>query len=81
MKATTDKFDSMRAFSEEVVKSPLLLFTESHEYLSTHLVRVVLYFWLLAYFPSLEGGGGDCHIWTQHTRMCQYAFIASLSLL
>lgn len=50
VKATTDKFDSMRAFSEEVVKSPLLLFTESHKYLSTHLVRVVLYFWYLLIF-------------------------------
>ena len=32
VKATTDKFDSMRTFSEKVVKSPLLQFTESHEY-------------------------------------------------
>ena len=79
VKATTDKFDSMRAFSEEVVKSPLLLFTESHECSSSTCSSVFL---VLAYFPSL--GGINCHIWTQYTRMCQsteYAFIASLSLL
>ena len=52
MKATTDKFDSMRAFSEGVVKSPLLLFTESHEYSSSTGSSVFL---VLAYFPSLGG--------------------------
>ena len=53
VKATTDKFDSMRAFSEEVVK---VLSCCLQNRMSTHLVRVVLYFWLLAYFPSLGGG-------------------------
>lgn len=73
VKATTDKFDSVRAFSEEVVKSPLLLFTESHEY---SLVRVVLYFWYLLIFRPL----GNCHIWTQYTRMCQSQSMLSLPL-
>ena len=52
VKATTNKFDSIRTFSEEVVKSPLLLFTESHEYSSSTCSSVVL---VLAYFPSLGG--------------------------
>lgn len=47
VKATTDKFDSMRAFSEEVVKVlPCCL----QNRMSTHLVRVVLYFWYLLIF-------------------------------
>ena len=55
MKATTDKFDSMRAFSEEVVKSPLLLFTESHEYSSSTCSSVFL---VTCLFSVLGGGGG-----------------------
>ena len=35
-------FDSVRTFSEEVVKSPLLLFTESHEYSSSTRSSVFL---------------------------------------
>ena len=54
MKATTDKFDSMRAFSEEVVKSPLLLFTESHEYSSSTCSSVFL---VTCLFSVLGGGG------------------------
>ena len=65
VKATTDKFDSMRTFSEEVVKFPLLLFTESHEYSSSTCSSVFL---VLAYFPSL--GGINCHIWTTSIRGC-----------
>ena len=53
MKATTDKFDSMRAFSEEVVKSPLLLFTESHEYSSSTCSSVFL---VTCLFSVLGGG-------------------------
>ena len=76
VKATTDKFDSMRTFSEKVVKSPLLLFTESHEY------PPILYFrYLLGrYFPSL----GNSHIWAQYMRMCHstgYAVIAPLPII
>ena len=53
MKVTTVLlFDSVRTFSEEVVKSPLLLFTESHEHSSSTCCSVFL---VLAYFPSLDG--------------------------
>ena len=53
VKATTDKFDSMRAFSEEVVKSPLLLFTESHKYSSSTCSSVFL---VTCLFSVLGGG-------------------------
>ena len=77
VKATTDKFDSVRAFSEEVVKSPLLLFTESHEYSSSTCSSVFL---VLAYFPSF----GELQYMDsvyEDVSITEYAFIASLSLL
>ena len=75
VKATTDKFDSMRAFSEEVVKSPLLLFTESHEHSSSTCSSVFL---VLAYFPSL----GRIAIYGLRIRGCvnqQSMFLLPLS--
>ena len=77
MKATTDKFDSMRAFSEEVVKSPLLLFTESHEYSSSTCSSVFL---VLAYFPSFGELPYMDSVY-KDVSITEYAFIASLSLL
>ena len=77
MKATTDKFDSMRAFSEEVVKSPLLLFTESHEYSSSTCSSVFL---VLAYFPSFGELPYMDSVY-EDVSITEYAFIASLSLL
>ena len=58
VKATTDKFDSMRTFSEKVVKSPLLLFTESYEYppitcSSVFLVLAWSIFSVLREFPYM----------------------------
>lgn len=77
MKATTDKFDSMRAFSEEVVKSPLLLFTESREFSSSTCSSVFLVTCLFSVLGG--GGGGGIAIYGLSIRGCVSMLLLPLS--